>query len=87
MGKKGLNYNKRVIEVVSLPLRDGGFTVHFFIEDHTNEKHVDVTEFQSGQRLATDEEALAAGIELGKRKVDEGYEVGTPVVNNESRTA
>ena len=44
---------------------------------------MDVTQFESGQRFATDEEALAAGIGLGKRKVDEGYEVGTPIVNNQ----
>ncbi|MHB8218164.1 MAG: hypothetical protein ACYDDS_18985 [Candidatus Sulfotelmatobacter sp.] len=82
MSRKRLSYNKHVVEATSLSLRDGGFTVHFFIEDHTSKAHVDVTEFQSGQRFATDEEALTAGIELGKRKVDEGYEVGTLVVNN-----
>jgi hypothetical protein len=81
MSKKGLNYNKHVVEVISLPLRDGGFTVHVNLERHTP-SHSDVTHFETGQRFATDEEALATGLELGKRKVDEGYEVGTPVAND-----
>jgi hypothetical protein len=85
MSRQRLNYNKRVVEVTSFPLRDGGFTVHFFIEDHTDNEHVDATLFESGQRFATDEQALVTGMELGKRKIDEGYDVGTPVVNNALR--
>jgi hypothetical protein len=72
------DYKKHIIEVTSTPLRDGGFTVLFEIEQHAG-THVDVTHFESGQRFATDEEALEAGIKLGQNKVDVGYEVGTPV--------
>jgi hypothetical protein len=35
MSRKRLSYSEHVVEATSLPLRDGGFTVHFFIEDHT----------------------------------------------------
>jgi hypothetical protein len=73
-------YKRHTIEVTSAPLRDGGFTVHFDIE-RDGGSHLDVTHFESGQRFKTDEDAVAAGLELGRHKVDAGYEVGT-VVNN-----
>jgi hypothetical protein len=81
MSRKGLNYNKHVVDVISLPLRDGGLTVHVNLERHAP-SHSDVTHFETGQRFATGDEALTTGIELGKRKVNEGCEGGTPVVNN-----
>jgi len=76
------NYkDHHVIEVSSIPLRDGGFTMHFFLEHHGRD--ILVTQFESGQRFATDEEALQAGIQFGRQKVDMGYEPKEPVVVNE----
>ena len=81
MSRQRHDYHKHVVKATSLPLRDGGFTVHVDLERHAG-SHSDVTHFESGQRFTTDEEASAAGINLGKHKVDEGYESGNPVVNN-----
>jgi hypothetical protein len=80
MSRKRQEYKQHVIEATSLPLRDEGFTVHLDIERHTG-RDLEVTHFESGQRFATDEEAIAAGIRLGEHKVDTGYETGTPVSN------
>jgi hypothetical protein len=80
MSRKRQDYKKHVVEVTSLPLRNGGFTFHIDFERPAN-SYVDVTHFESRERFTTDEEALAAGIKLGQHKVDVGYEVGTPVVN------
>jgi|HubBroStandDraft_1064217.scaffolds.fasta_scaffold38119_4 hypothetical protein len=81
MSRRRQDYYRHVIEATSLPLRDGGFTVHVDLERHSY-AHSDTTHCESGQRFTTDEEALAAGINLAERKIDEGYESGTPVVNN-----
>lgn len=69
MSRQRQDYHKHVVEATSLPLRDGGFTVHVDLERHTG-SYSDVTYFESGERFTTDEGALAAGINLGKRKVD-----------------
>jgi hypothetical protein len=71
-------YKDHIIEVTSLPLRDGGYTVHFFLERHGHD--ILVTHFESGQRFDTDDDALAAGIKLGQQQVEIGYEPKTPVV-------
>lgn len=80
MSKIRQNYKDHVIEVASLPLRDGGYTMHFFLECHGHD--ILITQFESGQRFETDEEALRAGIELGKQKIEVGYEPKPPVVND-----
>ena len=56
------DYKREVIEVTSLPLRDGGYTVHFFLERHGHD--ILITHFESDQRFDTDEEAIAAGVKL-----------------------
>lgn len=81
MSKIRQNYKDHVIEVASFPLRDGGYTMHFFLEQHGHD--ILVTQFESGQRSETDEEALQAGIRLGQQKIEAGYEPKTPVVVNE----
>lgn len=74
------DYKREVIEVTSLPLRDGGYTVHFFLERHGHD--ILITHFESGQRFDTDEEAIAAGVELAQHQIDIGYEPKTPIVEN-----
>jgi hypothetical protein len=81
MSRQRQDYHKHVIQVTSLPLRDGGFTVHVDLECHTY-SYSDTTHCESGQRFRTDEEALAAGLGLGKQKIDEGYESRALVVDN-----
>ena len=61
-------------------LRDGGYTVHFFLERHGRD--ILVTHFESEQRFDTDEEALSAGAKLGQHQIDIGYEPKAPVVVN-----
>ncbi|MGA2337440.1 MAG: hypothetical protein ABSG08_18875 [Terriglobales bacterium] len=78
-------YKREIIEVTSLPLRDGGYTVHFFLERHGHD--ILVTQFESGQRFDTDEEALAAGVKLGQHQIDIGYEPKGPVVENVTASA
>lgn len=78
MSKIRQKYKDHVIEVSSLPLRDGGYTTHFFLEKHGRD--ILVTQFESGQRFETDEEALQAGIKLGQFKIDMGYEPKEPIV-------
>jgi hypothetical protein len=72
-------YKDEVNEVVSYPLRDGGYTTHFYLERHGRD--ILVTQFQSGQRFDTDEEAVAAGIRMGQHQIDIGYEPRLPIVN------
>jgi len=78
MSRTRQQYQKHFIEVTSIALRDGGFTTHFEIEHHAG-THIDVTHFESGQRFATDDESISAGIALAQHKVDIGYDIGTPV--------
>jgi hypothetical protein len=80
MSRARQDYKGEVIEVTSLPLFDGGFTIHFFLERHGHD--IVVTHFESGQRFDTEEEALAAGIKLGLHQIDIGYEPKAPVVVN-----
>jgi hypothetical protein len=79
------DYKREVIEVTSLPLRDGGYTVHFFLERHGHD--VIVTHFESGQRFDTDEEALAFGVKLAQHQIDIAYEPKTPIVENVTASA
>ena len=79
------DYKREIIEVTSLPLRDGGYTVHFFLERHGHD--ILVTHFESSQRFDTDEEALAAGVKLAQHQIDNGYELKTPIVENVTASA
>jgi hypothetical protein len=79
------DYKREIIEVTSLPLRDGGYTVHFFLERHGHD--ILVSHFELGQRFNTDEEALAAGVKLGQQQIDLGYEPKAPVVENVTKSA
>jgi hypothetical protein len=74
------DHKREVIEVTSLPLRDGGYTVQFFLERHGHD--ILITHFESGQRFDTDEEAMAAAVKLAQHQIDIGYEPKTPIVEN-----
>jgi hypothetical protein len=79
------DYKREIIEVTSLPLRDGGYTVHFFLERHGHD--ILVTHFESGQRFDTDDEALAAGVKLAQHQIDIGYEPKNKIVENVNASA
>jgi hypothetical protein len=50
-------YKGHFVDVQVIPLRDAGYTAHFYVEDHRGFEVVD-TYFQTGQRFATEDEAL-----------------------------
>jgi hypothetical protein len=70
--QNSVGLKQEVIEVISYPLRDGGYTVHFFLERYGRD--ILVTHFESEQRFDTDEEALSAGVKLVQRQIDIGYD-------------
>jgi len=64
-----------------LPLHDSGFTVHIDIESYTDGA-IEITHFETGQRFQSQDEAIDAGMKLGQRQIDVGYEIGDPVIND-----
>jgi hypothetical protein len=71
------DYKGQVIEVSSLPLRDGGYTIHFFLERH--DKDIEVTHFESGLRFDTrkpwmpESKSASTGLTLAtKRRPERG---------------
>jgi len=58
-------YKGFVIEADTYELRGGGFSVEFFVEDHTS-AHVDVTQFHVPNTFATKESAIEAAMRGGR---------------------
>jgi hypothetical protein len=69
MSRTRNEYKGHVIHVVSFPLVDAKFTVHFDIEEH-RDGHINIRHFESGQSFATDAEALQAGLRTGQQEID-----------------
>lgn len=67
------NYKGRIIESRIYPLRDGGWTAHFSIEDHLGYCVLD-TPFETGQRFPTRNAALGASIRMGMDKIESRFE-------------
>ena len=76
MSRTRNEYNGHVIHVISFPLADANFTVHFDIEAHRG-GHIDVTHFESGQSFASDAKAMEAGLQMGQQKIDSDYGLKT----------
>ena len=72
MSRTNSQYKGHVIHVISFPLADAKFTVHFDIEAHTRGR-IEVRHFESGQWFASQTEALEAGLRLGQQKIDSDY--------------
>jgi hypothetical protein len=72
MSRTNSQYKGHVIHVISFPLADANFTVHFDIEAHRG-GHIDVTHFESGQSFASDAKAIEAGLQMGQQKIDSDY--------------
>jgi len=73
-------YKGYVIEAQSNELKDGGFSVEFFIEEH-DASGVTVTQFYLPSSFPTQEAAVEAAIQAGRLKIDMGFERGSVVVN------
>ena len=73
-------YKDYVIEVTAPAVRTGGFTAHLCIRKDAK-SYTDETPIQSGKVLSTANEALEAGLEIGKQQVDAGFQPVKIVVN------
>ena len=78
--KHRVGYKGCVIEAQSNELRDGGFSVEFYIEEH-DASGVTVTQFYVPNTFSTQEAAIEAAIQAGRQKIDIGFERGSVVVN------
>lgn len=82
MSRLEKSHKNFVVQSTAIPLREpeGSFTVHFDIrKDHKT--YSDETHFETGQIFTSENEALAAGFEMGKQKIDSGFEPTDVVVN------
>jgi hypothetical protein len=66
------SYNGYVIKAVAIPLRDGAFTAHGSIIKHRGFA-TDDTPFQTGERHATEDAALRAGVGWARKKIDRTF--------------
>jgi hypothetical protein len=73
-------YKAHVIEVTAIPVKTGGFTAHLSIIKDAG-RYTDETPFQSGRIFTSVNEALEAGIEIGKRKIAEGFRPTTVTID------
>jgi len=78
--KHRVGYKGYVIEAQSNELRDGGFSVEFYIEEH-DASGVTVTQFYLPNTFPTQQVAIEAAIQAGRQKIDVGFERGSVVVN------
>jgi len=62
-------YRGHIIEISPYPLRDGGFTVHFDLEQHL-QFWVNAHHFETGLRFDSEDEALRAGHLLGRQRIN-----------------
>ena len=73
-------YKDYVIEVTAPAVRTGGFTAHLCIRKDAK-SYTDETPIHSGKVFSTANEALEAGLEIGKQQIDTGFQLVKIVVN------
>jgi len=78
--KRRQGYKGYVIEAQSCDLRDGGFSAEFSVEEHDG-AGVTETQFYLPDVFPSQELAIAAATQAGRRKIDSGFERGSAVVN------
>ena len=79
--KHRVGYQGYVIEAQVSELRDGGFSVEFYIEEH-DPSSVTVTQFYVPSiTFPTQESAMEAAIQAGRQKIDAGFERGSAVAS------
>lgn len=78
--KSRQGYKGYVIVARSYELQDGGFSAEVSIQEHDADGVME-TEFYLPDTFPTQESAIKAGLEAGRRKIDMGSERGSVVVN------
>jgi hypothetical protein len=73
------SYRNHSIHGHSLEVRGGGFTAHTYVE-RFNRGAFESTLFLSGQVFPTSETALAAALQIGRYKIDTGFDSSLGVV-------
>ena len=66
------SYRGYLIDARAIPVRDGGWTPQFSIEEHRGSDILD-TPFHSGQVLQDEEAALKAAFQLATHQIDLGF--------------
>jgi hypothetical protein len=74
--KHRTGYKGYVIEVQGSELRDGGFSVEFYIEEHDS-SGVTVTQCCVPSTFPKQDTAIEAAVRAGRQKIDEGFERGS----------
>jgi hypothetical protein len=78
--KSRLGYKGYVIEARSYQQQDGGFSAELWIEEH-DASGVTETQFYLPATFPTQELAIEAALQAGRRKIDMGFERGSAVAN------
>lgn len=65
-------YKRYVIEARAIPVRGGGWTSHFSIEEH-RANDILATRFETGIIFKTGEAAKQAGFQYGAHKIESGF--------------
>jgi hypothetical protein len=73
--KSRQGYKGYVIEVRSHELRDGGFSAEFSIEEHDGAGVTEI-QFYRPDTFPSQQLAIAAATQAGRRKIDVGFERG-----------
>ena len=73
-------YKGYVIEARSYQQQDGGFSAELWIEEH-DASGVTETQFYLPATFPTQELAIEAALQAGRRKIDAGFERGSADVN------
>ena len=78
--KSRQGYKGYAIAARSCELKDGGLSAEFSIEEH-EASGVTETQFYLPDTFPTQESAIEAAIQAGRRRIDVGFERGSVVVN------
>jgi hypothetical protein len=78
--KSRLGYKGYVIEARSYQQQDGGFSAELWIEEH-DASGVTETQFYLPDTFTKEESAIEAAIQVGRQKIDVGFERGRQFVN------
>ena len=82
MSRLQKSYKTFVVQASAIPLREpeGSFTVHVDIRKDTG-NYSDETHFESGAIFPNENAALEAGFQIGKQKIDAGFQPKSIVTN------
>ena len=78
--KRRQGYKGYVIVARSYELMDGGFSAELSIQEHDADGFLE-REIYLPDKFPTQESAIKAGLEAGRRKIDLDFERGSVVVN------